>query len=182
MPEVAPRARPPLTVTAKALVEGSGQHERFRALVADLLRIADGIAAVRDDLGAQLGTSGAGYSVLMAIAQAPRAEGVSVGEVARHLRVTGAFVTMETGKLARAGLVHKRTNPADRRGVLLRLSAEGRRRILALLPRVRAFNDDLFGPITREDFAVLCRLAADLGARFAAVVPRVTAARERRAA
>jgi DNA-binding MarR family transcriptional regulator len=137
---------------------------------------------VRDELGARLGISGAGYSVFMAIAQAPGAEGVSVGDVARHLRVSGAFVTVEAGKLARSGLVQKRVNPSDRRGVLLRLSAEGRRRLEALLPDLRAINDELFGPIARDDFLVASRVLAGLSARFEAAVARPLLKREKRAA
>ncbi len=177
-----PAYRPPLTVTAPALVAGEGQHERFRALVADLQRIAAGIGAVRDAFGARLGVSGPGYNVLMAVAQGQGTEGVSVGDVARSINVTGAFVTTESGKLMRAGLIEKRPNPFDGRGVLLRLTRKGRQQLDALMPTLRDVNDEIFGALTREEFLALARVAAKLGERFDAVAASLSARRRKEAA
>ncbi len=174
--------RPPLTVTAPALVEGAGQHQRFRALVADLQHLSAGIAAVRDALGARLGVSGPGYNVFMAVAQAQASDGVGVGEVARLLGVTGAFVTTESGKLARAGLIEKRPNPEDGRGVLLRLTRKGQQRLDEIIPALRSVNDDIFGWLTRDEFLLLARVAAGLRERFDAVVPLLSDRRRKDAA
>jgi len=40
---------------------------------------------------------------------------VSVGMIAGHLHVSGAFVTSETGKLLKLGFLTKRPDPKDRR-------------------------------------------------------------------
>ena len=50
----------------------------------------------------------------------------SVGTVAQALHVSSAFIATEAGKLARRRLLLKRTNPLDRRGVLLSVAPAGR--------------------------------------------------------
>jgi plasmid stabilization system protein ParE len=59
---------------------------------------------------------------------------VSVTRVARHLGLSGAFVTVETGKLIKLALLTKQPDPKDRRPVCLRLTRSIER--LAGTPRV----------------------------------------------
>ena len=111
----------PLTVSRKALLK-AGSDRRFRTLIHDLLTVTARMELVRGHLGTRMGISGPQYSVLIAIAHLQDKSGVSVGTIAQALHVSSAFIAAETGKLARLGLVLKRTNPCDRRGVLLSLS------------------------------------------------------------
>src|SRR3954462_13151369 len=115
----------PATVSRKPLLE-NGSDQRFRQLVYDLLTIATRMNAAREHLARGMGLSGPQYSVLMAIARFQGSDGVSVGVVARTLHVSSAFIATQTGKLAQAGLVSKRPNPKDRRGVLLSLTRAAR--------------------------------------------------------
>jgi DNA-binding MarR family transcriptional regulator len=153
--------RSPLTTSRAALLEG-GSDRRFRALIHDLFTIAARMERVREHLGRRIGVSGPQYSVLMAIAHLQGARGTSVGTVAQALHVSSAFITAETGKLARLGLVLKRTNPADRRGVLLSLAAAGRSQIEHLSGEVRAVNDQVFGLLDVRSFAALAAAAEKL--------------------
>jgi MarR family transcriptional regulator, organic hydroperoxide resistance regulator len=160
--------RLPPTVSRPALLEG-GSDARFRVLVADLVAIAEEMQAARAAFGRRIGLSGAAYSVLMTVAERHAAGGIGVGEIARRLHVSGAFVTTEAGKLVRAGLLEKRPNPADGRGVLLTLAAEGRKRVAAVAPLVRATNDALFGVLDAEEVRALARIAARIAGRAEAV-------------
>lgn len=153
--------RLPPTVATGALTD-EGSDARFRQMIYDLFTVSVGMDAVRGALANTLGVSGPQYSILMAIARLQGAEGVAVSRVAGQLHVTGPFVTVEAGKLARRGLVEKRRNPNDGRGVLLRLSAEGEDRLTALAPAVRAVNDRFFGALDRAEFLSLARIAAVL--------------------
>lgn len=175
-------AAPPLTVTLPQIVGGRNGHEKFRELIAELQLLSTHIAESGERFGALIGTSGPGYAIFMAVVQGQGEPGIGVGEVARMLRVTGAFVTTEAGKLARAGLIEKRVNPEDRRGVLLRLSAEGRRRLAALLPAVQAVNNETFGALSAADFQALCRLIGGLRRRLGEASPAREPANVRRAA
>ena len=106
--------------------------------------------------------SGPQYSVLIAVAHLQREHGASVGTVAQALHVSSAFVASETGKLARRGLVFKRVNPRDRRGVLLSLAPAGRLALDRASSEIRAINDLFFGTLDRKSFDALCIAAAAL--------------------
>jgi len=149
--------RAPLTVSAPALLEAGGDG-RFRKLVYDLITIAVRLEAVRDLLGRRMGVTGPQYSILMVVAQAHGAGGVTVSAAADQLHVSGAFVTAEVGKLVRAGLVEKRANPEDRRSVLLRLAPQGEALVGQVAADIRATNDRFFGTLGREEFQTLGRI------------------------
>src|SRR5262249_13455092 len=129
----------PPTVSCAALLE-QGTDRRFRALVNDLFTIATRMEAVRAHLGRRMGITGPQYSVLIAVAHLQGAGGVSVGSVAQAMHVTSAFIAAETGKLARLGLLFKRPNPQDGRGVLLSLAPAGRLGIDRISAELRALN------------------------------------------
>ena len=153
--------RLPPTASNEALT-GEGSDARFRQMIYDLFTVSVRMDAVRDALAKTLGVSGPQYSILMAIARPEGAQGVPVSLVAGQLHVTGPFVTVEAGKLVRRGLIEKRRNPRDGRGVLLRLSAKGEKRLTALAPTLRAVNDRFFGALERADFLILARIAGEL--------------------
>jgi MarR family transcriptional regulator, organic hydroperoxide resistance regulator len=151
----------PPTVTRETLLD-RGSDRRFRALVNDLLTIATRMESVREHHGRRMGISGPQYSVLIAVAHLQGDIGVSVGAVAQALHVSSAFIAVETGKLARLGLVLKRRNPLDRRGVLLSLALPGRLKIDRASAEIRAVNDLFFGGLRAASFRALCAAAATL--------------------
>ena len=108
-----------------------------------------------------IGVSPPQYAILMTVAQLEdTTAGATVVAVAQHAHVSGAFVTAESGKLARMGLLAKRPNPADGRSVLLSLTSKGRAAIEAAVPNIRAVNDAFFGKLGADDFARLSMIAA----------------------
>jgi DNA-binding MarR family transcriptional regulator len=151
----------PVTVSRPALLE-RGSDRRFRQLVYDLLTIATRMDLVRAYLGRQIGLSGPQYSLIIAVAHLQGENGVSVGSVAGALHVSSAFITVETGKLARRGLLWKRPNPADRRSVLLTLSSRGRLAIDGLNTKICAVNDQFFANLDRRAFLDLSTTADHL--------------------
>jgi DNA-binding MarR family transcriptional regulator len=155
-----PSALPP-TTSRRALLKGGSDHD-FRVLVADLLTISSRMETVRGHLGARMGVSGPQYSVLIAIAHLQGETGVSVGAVAQALHVSSAFIAVETNKLARLGLLLKRRNPDDGRGVLLSLAPKGRLKIDRAGAEIRAVNDLFFGELDPAAFRGLAAAAAAL--------------------
>ena len=112
------RQRLPLTVSRTELL-ADGSDARFRQLIHRLLAYASSLETIRAGLGEMIGLTGVQYTMLICIAHLQGGKGVGVKEIADHLNCTGAFVTIETGKLANLGLVEKRQNPGDKRRVLL---------------------------------------------------------------
>jgi DNA-binding MarR family transcriptional regulator len=151
----------PPTVSAHALIEKGSDH-RFRMLVNDLFTIASRMEMVRNHLGRRMGLSGPQYSLLMAVAHLQGERGASVGTVAQAMHVSSAFIASETGKMAKRGLLHKRPNPDDRRGVLLSLAPAGRLRIDRVACEIRAINDLFFGALDASSFGALSAAAAAL--------------------
>jgi DNA-binding MarR family transcriptional regulator len=145
----------PATVSRDALLE-KGSDRRFRGLVFDLLTIATRMEMLREHLGGRIGISGPQYSILIAVAHLQDTAGVNVGAVARAMHVSSAFVASESGKLARLGLLLKRTDPQDRRGVLLSLAPLGRRKIESVNTEIRGINDLFFGALDAKAFGTLC--------------------------
>jgi len=151
----------PLTVSREALLDG-GSDRRFRSLVADLLTISARMEVVRDHLGRKLGITGPQYSLVVAIAHLQGGIGISVGSVAHALHVSSAFVASETGKLVRRGFLLKRTNPADRRGVLLSIAPSGRLKLDRASSESRAINDCFFAKLDSRTFRSLSAAATML--------------------
>jgi MarR family transcriptional regulator, organic hydroperoxide resistance regulator len=151
----------PPTISSGALLE-RGSDRRFRALVNDLFTVASRMEIVRCHLGRRMGISGPQYSVLVAVAHLQGGRGASVGAVAQAMHVSSAFIAAETGKMARRGLLLKRPNPQDRRGVLLSLAPAGRLRIDRIAAEIRAINDRFFGALDAPSFCALSAAAAAL--------------------
>src|SRR5215469_16582809 len=101
-------ARPPLTVSLSDLVSAGSDNE-FRSLVHGLLAMGARLEAVRSGFGALIGLSGIQYTILISVGHLEIDSNVSVTRIARHLRLSGAFVTVETGKLIKLGLLTKQT-------------------------------------------------------------------------
>jgi DNA-binding MarR family transcriptional regulator len=173
--KIAPAAVLPLTVSRPALLQ-AGSDRRFRALVHDLLTVSTRMEIVRAHLGYRIGMSGPQYSVLIAVAHLQEADGVSVGAVADALHVSSAFVASETGKLAQRGLLDKRTNPNDRRGVLVSVSPAGRQAIARIGGEIRAINDLFFGALGSKGFAALSETIAALVGSSRSAIDYVNAA------
>jgi DNA-binding MarR family transcriptional regulator len=171
--EGAPRL--PSTVSRPALIE-EDSDARFRRLVYDLLTIATRMTTVREHLAGRMGITAPQYSLLMAVGQFQAERGVSVTAVAKLLHVSSAFVATETRKLAQGGLVVKRANPDDRRGVLLTLTRAGRALIERNSEEIRAVNDMFFGGLTRGAFNTLSATMADLVQSSARAVAHVDGA------
>jgi MarR family transcriptional regulator, organic hydroperoxide resistance regulator len=151
----------PPTVTRDALLE-KGSDRRFRTLVNDLFTIASRMEVVRAHLGRRMGISGPQYSLLIAVAHLQGVRGVSVGAVAQAMHVSSAFIAAETGKMAKFGLLLKRANPDDRRGVLISLAPAGRLKLNGISKEIRAINDLFFGALDAASFAALSAAAQAL--------------------
>jgi DNA-binding MarR family transcriptional regulator len=66
--------------------------------------------------------------------------GLPVGAVADGLLNRASDVTRLVDRLERAGLVERLPNPADRRSVLVRATAEGQRVFAAVTPKLQDFH------------------------------------------
>ena len=152
------KPKAPLTVSRAALL-ADGSDAEFRDLIHDLIAYGHKLDACRDAFAAIAGISGAQYEILMLIS---RADGLAVGEVAARLHRSGAFITIEANKLVDAGILHKASDPADGRRVLLKCSAKAFQLLERMAPYQQRVNDVLFEFLDAKRFRELRALAGKL--------------------
>ncbi|PPR09861.1 MAG: hypothetical protein CFH41_02244 [Alphaproteobacteria bacterium MarineAlpha11_Bin1] len=155
--------QPPVSVSRWELLDDNGRDHSFRALVYDLLSVGIRMQEVRDRLAKIIGVTGPQYAILMTVAHMQDNEcGAGVHAVAKRMHVSGPFVTAQVNLLVKANLVAKNPNPADGRGVSLRLTGLGAAQLAAIEPEIQKANNAFFGPLSAEDFRILGELAAQL--------------------
>lgn len=118
----------------------------------DFSTLGASLEAARAHLASILGLTSPQYNIAMVLANYQNAGGIRVSDVAKRLHVSTAFVTSEAGKLEQAGLVKKRPNPSDGRGVLLCLTAKGESLVQRVGPERQRVNNRLFGKLTAARF------------------------------
>jgi DNA-binding MarR family transcriptional regulator len=143
-----------LTVSRPELL-ANGSDGQFRAFVHGMLAFAARLEAVRDGFAALLSLTGIQYTILISISHLHTDGDVTVGAIAEHLHLSGAFVTTETGKLLRLGLISKVQDLNDRRRVFLGVTSRGRELLSNLAPVQIAVNDVLFDFLNAEQFRAL---------------------------
>ena len=149
--------RPPLSVTRPQLLTNK-RDDRFREVIYALFVTATRFQEVRDAFGRDIGLTGPQYFIVIATAHYQQAGGVGVKALAQYLHVAASHVTVETHKLIDKGLLIKRPNPADARGVLLTLTDQGMAALEKLAPFRQNINNILFDGVTRDEFTLLARL------------------------
>ena len=151
------------TVSRADFLDPDGSDRTFRGMVYDLLAVGARMQDVRDHLAGRIGVTGPQYAILMAVFHLQEElEGPGVRTVARRLHVSGPFVTAQANLLVKKGLMEKRPNPRDGRGVWLWLTEEGARRISLATADIQAANDSFFEGLRKVDFLVLSDIAARL--------------------
>lgn len=134
---------------------------RGRAVHVNVLLLANRGLQRLDEICRSEGISHAQYVALwtLCLAEDPDA-GLPVGAVADGLLNRASDATRLIDRLERAGLAERFPNPADRRGVLVRATAEGRRRFAAVTPQLQAFHATQWGHLSDAEVDQLDRLLA----------------------
>ena len=151
-------ALPQTTVSKSALLK-NGNDLEFRTMVHDLLAVTARLDEIRGRLGSHIGLTGSQYTILISVNYLGGQKGVGISAIAKHLSLSGAFVTIETKKLIMLGLLKKAQNPDDKRRVLLTVSVRGASLLEQLRPVQLDVNDTLFRSMEHEDFRALSRMA-----------------------
>jgi DNA-binding MarR family transcriptional regulator len=130
---------------ASAGGEANGLETRLIATVGPLLRHL--LAHARRRRGWQGGLTYQQYNVLRIVeSEGPTAQ----GDVARMLMVSAPVVTRLASALVELELVERRTDPKDRRAVLLALTPKGRRRARAMRRDLLEAARELLEPLPEE--------------------------------
>lgn len=148
--------RPNTVSRPDLLVDGS--DFKFRQMIYEMDHLSHLIQDTRRNISQSLNLSPPEFNALMGIAQLQGDIGVSVGDLARHLRVAGPFATQQANHLQKRGLVSKTANPKDKRSTLLKLTDAGEVMFRDLAPTLQRLNDRIFSGLSRDDFHQFCTL------------------------
>jgi MarR family transcriptional regulator, organic hydroperoxide resistance regulator len=140
----------PLTATRPVLLRDKSDHV-LRELVYNFFTLANRMEEIRHHIGSRIGLSGPQYTLMMAVAELQGSVGVSVGQVAEYLHVTGTFVAAESGKLSRMGYINKAADTEDGRVSLLSVGQKGWTALQSLFPELQQINDSLFDVKSRTE-------------------------------
>lgn len=165
---------PPSTITLDEMLrEGNDLH--FRETVFLMVRALSHLEFCREAFGKRIGLTGSQFATVVGIAYCQGETGVTIRDLAKHVRLAATHITTEVGRLEAKGLLVKRANEEDRRSVLVRLSADGEKLFKELTPYMRDVNDILFNKLSSADMnrlhAILLKFS-DNGDRAAEFIKR----------
>jgi DNA-binding MarR family transcriptional regulator len=152
------------TVSRSELLDEDGSDASFRAMLVELSILQDNVAAARAHLATLLDVSVRQYTIFMAVAERQGRQDVTVSFLANLLRISGPFITSETGALVRRGFLEKVPNPNDGRSSLVRLSEQGTALLNRFRPVLVEINDAMFASLNHTDFAAFRRIVGELAA------------------
>jgi DNA-binding MarR family transcriptional regulator len=153
--------RPPLTISREDYLR-DGSDAMFRESLYGIIQCTSRLLSCRDAFSREVGVTPAQFVVLMGVANCQERDGVTIKALAEHVSLAPTHVTTDVGKLERMGLLDKQPNGADRRSVLVSLSAEGKRRIAQVAPLVRNINNLLFEGIDPAHLQIVRRVSRRL--------------------
>ena len=142
----------PTTISRTDFLQG-GSDEVFRETIYTMVRGLGGLLRCREMFARHLGLTGSQFAVLMGTAYRQGATGVTIRDLAEHVRLASTHVTTEVGRLIRRKLLVKRPSASDGRSVLVSLSQEGEDAVRRIAPLVREVNDALFERIEAAELA-----------------------------
>jgi DNA-binding MarR family transcriptional regulator len=106
------------------------------------------------------------FDVLAALRRAGPPYELSPGRLLRETLVTSGTMTNRVDRLTARGLVQRLPDPADRRGVLVRLTEEGRATVDGALEALLAREHELLGALPPAQRSQLAALLRQLLVRF----------------
>lgn len=119
---------------------------------------------VRSRLRDECGITLPRFDVLAQLDAAARddVQGLTMSELSRRLMVTNGNLTGLIERLVQEGLVSRAASATDRRTQIVRLSAAGRRALLAMAPRHEQWIDEMFAELSVDDRTQLYSLLGKL--------------------
>jgi DNA-binding MarR family transcriptional regulator len=161
---------------------------RFDAINPEVEGVVDRIAAISKHLGSAFEETLAGhglnhgeYKLLLRLATRSADNRMSAGDLSRALLLSSGAMTNRLDRMEAAGLVRRVPDPRDRRGVLVEMTATGKRQIDASVTEQAAKECDVLCALSAKELTqlngllrkVLCSLeaqdAAAQGAKKAAL-------------
>jgi DNA-binding MarR family transcriptional regulator len=118
-------------------------------------RLALHLDRARKQAFAEHGLEPSEFDVLSALRRAGAPYQLSPGQLVHETLVTSGTMTNRVDRLVQKGLVERLPDPADRRGVQVRLTASGRAAVDGALDALLAHEQELLSGLPSHDAATL---------------------------
>jgi DNA-binding MarR family transcriptional regulator len=128
------------------------------AVLSRVSRLARRLDLARGSAFSQQGLEGWAFDVLSALRRSGAPYELSPGQLVQQTLVTSGTMTNRVDRLERRGLVERRPDPGDRRGVHLRLTAAGRDVVDEAMLSLIEHEKFLLREISAEDQQLLATL------------------------
>ena len=125
-------------------------------------RLARRLDLARGAAFAEHGLEGWEFDVLSALRRAGTPYELSPGQLVAETLVTSGTMTNRVDRLLARGLVERRPDPTDRRGVIVRLTASGMAVVDAALSDLLAHEHDLLAELGQDERGELAALLRTL--------------------
>jgi DNA-binding MarR family transcriptional regulator len=106
------------------------------------------------------------FDVLSALRRAGNPPELSPKALLQQNRVSSGTMTNRIDRLEQRGLVERRSDPGDGRGVLVALTADGRTRVDSAISELLEAESELLGELSPADVAELTGLLRSLSIAF----------------
>lgn len=132
------------------------------AVVGRVSRLSRALESRLEPVYREHGLDGGLFDVLATLRRQGPPYRLAPRELAEAAMLTSSGTTKRLDRLESAGLIARAPDPDDRRGVLIELTAAGRRLIDAAYPEHMANEDRLLAPLTRSERNQLAMLLKKL--------------------
>jgi DNA-binding MarR family transcriptional regulator len=140
--------------------EAGRSGARWVSLVEGLLRTGTYVEPELEEALAEFGLTRPSFQVLVALLRADEHR-LSQSQLSRVVRRTSGTMSMRLSRLEQAGLVTRDGDPDDRRGVIVTLTDEGKRRVESALPAYAAACERLGVALEDQDASDLVAKIGD---------------------
>lgn len=120
-------------------------------VIGRVLRAAVHIERLREQVLRPMRLSPADFDLLVTMLRVDAGEGVNPSVLSTSCMVTSGAITSRLTRLEGSGLLERRPDPSDRRGVLVRLTPEGERMAHRALDAVFAVHEQVLEPLSERD-------------------------------
>jgi DNA-binding MarR family transcriptional regulator len=110
---------------------------------------------LRDFWAEALGISGSQWMILMALVDLDKEDGVPVNAVSKKLHVDSSFVTTQSKRLEKKGLLSRKTSAADARIVKMSLTDKSHKQLAALASQHEALDEFIYAELNEKQMGQL---------------------------
>jgi MarR family transcriptional regulator, organic hydroperoxide resistance regulator len=149
---------------------GSMNHDLARQFGWEIAAINVHLQEMRNFWARAIGVSGPQWTILTAISELDKGEGVPVNVVSKMLHVDSSFVTTQSKLLEKKGFVRRKTSGGDARVVQMSLTDKSCKHIAGLASQQEELNNFIFGEFSDRELS-------EFNGKLAAVKSRLEKAR-----